>query len=224
MNVSSSEHKCAKEKCRKEYYDLMRKIEHYFRQINTIKTLMKRKQISTEKGNKSIQKLMMNMLTLNKNNNYIKCAEKLCSKIKGLSLDNTNDLLKTCTIKRCKKQREIYMKRVVSFTKVMTGLFHKKMNPIQVRKRVQKESMKVFKSAARLQLTNCQLKHCYQEKYNHIIKSLQNILDLFKNDKSNPRYKYAEHYMQLFKKKKLTPANINKYHIDKIKLNLGLAD
>jgi hypothetical protein len=224
MNVSNSERKCAKENCRKEYYDLMRKIEHYFRQINTIKTLIKRKQISSEKGNRSIQKLMMNMLTLNKNNNYIKCAEKLCRKIKGLSLDNTDDLLKKCTIKRCKKQREIYMKRVVSFTKVMTGLFHKKMNPIQVRKRVQKESMKVFKSAERLQLTNCQLKHCYQEKYNHIIKSLQNILDLFKNDKSNPRYKYAEHYMQLFTKKKLTPANINKYHIDKIKLNLGLAD
>jgi hypothetical protein len=224
MNVSNSERKCAKENCRKEYYDLMRKIEHYFRQINTIKTLIKRKQISSEKGNRSIQKLMMNMLTLNKNNNYIKCAEKLCRKIKGLSLDNTDDLLKKCTIKRCKKQREIYMKRVVSFTKVMTGLFHKKMNPIQVRKRVQKESMKVFKSAERLQLTNCQLKHCYQEKYNHIIKSLQNILDLFKNDKSNPRYKYAEHYMQLFTKNKLTPANINKYYIDKIKLNLGLAD
>jgi hypothetical protein len=154
MNVSNSERKCAKENCRKEYYDLMRKIEHYFRQINTIKTLIKRKQISSEKGNRSIQKLMMNMLTLNKNNNYIKCAEKLCRKIKGLSLDNTDDLLKKCTIKRCKKQREIYMKRVVSFTKVMTGLFHKKMNPIQVRKRVQKESMKVFKSAERLQLTN----------------------------------------------------------------------
>jgi hypothetical protein len=185
---------------------------------------MKKKQINADKGNSTIHKLMMNIVALNKNSNYIKCAEKLCRKIKGLSANNTDDLLKKCTVKSCKNQREIYMKRVVSFTKVMADLIHKKMNPIQIRKRVQKESMKVFKSAERLQLTNCQLKHCHQEKYNHIIKSLQSILDLFKNDKSNPRYKYAEHYMQLFTKKKLTPANINKYYIDKIKLNLGLAD
>lgn len=223
MNVTDAERKCAKEKCRKEYWNFVTKIETIFRRINTIKTLMKTKQINADKGNKTIQTLMMKIVSLNKNNNYIQCAEKLCRKVKGLSANNTDDLLKQCTIKRCKKQREIYMKRVVSFTKIMADLMHKNMNPIQIRKRVQKESMKVFKSAERLQLTNCQLKHCYQEKYNHIIKSLQNILHLFKNDKSNPKYKYAEHYMQLFTKNKLTPANINKYYMDKIKLNLGLA-
>jgi hypothetical protein len=224
MNVTDAERKCAKEKCRKEYWNFVGKIEIIFRQINKIKNLMKSKQISTDKGNSIIQQLTMKVVALNKKNNYIKCAEKLCRKIKGLSANNTHDLLKKCTIKHCKKQRESYMKRVVSFTKVMTDLFHKKMNLVQIRERIQKESMKVFKSAERLQLTNCQLKHCHQEKYNHIIKSLQDILDSFKNDKSNPKYKYAEQYMQLFTKNKFTPTNINKYYIDKIKLNLFQAD